>query len=185
LGSNLLKDQGIAALTWSRQLLCTAESAMSSRTSNQSADLLHAELTGAILAALASGQHCDHDLLVLHEHLLVLHERYREMGHVSGDVERVSADACLSCGSQEIPQRTGITEDTYRQSLLRSLASTPARTPLGIAAKLAIACHLNGHFEAAQEDPDGLHDSHIIVSAFFDSMMQARLLPAGQQAPRH
>ena len=151
---------------------------MSSRTSNQSADLLHAELTGAILAALASGQHCDHDLLVLHE-------RYRETGHASGDAARTSADACLSFGSQEIPQRTGIIEDAYRQSLLRSLASTPARTPLGIAAKLAIACHLNGHFEAAQEDPDGLHDSHIIVSAFFDSMMQARLLPVGQQAPRH
>jgi hypothetical protein len=107
------------------------------------------------------------------------------MAHVSADIERMSADACPSCGSQEIPEQTQATEDTDCQSLLRALAGTPARTPLGIAAKLAIACCLNGHFEAAQEDPDGLHDSHIIISAFLDSMMQARLLPVGQQVQRH
>jgi hypothetical protein len=151
---------------------------MSPRKSDQGADLVYSELSGAIIAAPASGHHCDHDLLVLHE-------RVRSTYRASSDAGSLAAFAQFSGGSQDIPKNIGRPEEAYRQTLLRSLASTLARSPVGIAAKLAVACHLNGHFEAAKEVALELHDSRIIISALLDSMMQAQVLPVARQAPRH
>ncbi|CAO3425336.1 hypothetical protein [Azospirillum endophyticum] len=114
-------------------------------------DALYAELLRFAVAALASGTHSDHALLLLHE-------RYRE-----------AEDR----------------EATLRKWLLRSLISTPARTPLGVAVKLTVACRLDGYLDAAQEAFDGPAGSHIIVSALIDSLAQAQLLPTNRSGPRH
>ncbi|MBF5093880.1 hypothetical protein F1643_04635 [Azospirillum sp. INR13] len=90
--------------------------------------------------------------------LLLLHKRYREAE--SG-------------------------EAVQRKWLLRSLISTPARTPLGVAVKLSVACRLGGYLDAAQEASDGPVGSHIIVSALIDSLAQAQLLPTNRSDPRH
>ncbi|UEM07872.1 hypothetical protein JL101_033940 (plasmid) [Skermanella rosea] len=132
-------------------------------------DFLQAELQGAILEALASGRHCDHDLLILHEH-------FRGAGWVPPGRE----------GQGEASAPAG---ETLRRDLLRSLASMPARSVLGIAAKLAVACRLNGHFAAAREAPDGPDGNHVVVSAFIDIVIQSRLLqenpPSGSRPSRH
>ncbi|UEM25305.1 hypothetical protein JL100_035180 (plasmid) [Skermanella mucosa] len=142
---------------------------MPSRKRANDQDFLRAELQGAILEAISSGQHCDHDLLVLHEH-------FRGTGWVPPD-PRGQGEASAPAG------------ETLRRDLLRSMASLPARSVLGIAAKLAVACQLNGHFEAAREAPDGPDGSHVVVSAFIDIVIQYRLLqehpPSGSQPSRH
>lgn len=118
-------------------------------------DALYAELLKFAVAALATGSHSDHALLLLHE-------RYRESEN--GETAR-------------------------RKWLLRSLISTPAQTPLGVAVKLTVACRLDGHLDAAQEAAEGPIGSHIIVSALIDSLAQAELLPqlrpANPSEPRH
>ncbi len=122
---------------------------------------LDAELLSAIAAALASGGHRDHDLLLLHRRLQEM-EQAGEAPRVGAD-ERVAPDDAM---------------DARRRSVLRSLVCTPAHTPLGIATKLAIACAMSGVFEAAQEAPGGPTGPHVILSAFLDAMAQARLLPS-------
>jgi hypothetical protein len=138
---------------------------MASSNGSSRTDPLYAELMSAIVAALASGRHNDH-------HLLLVHERFLEM-----DRERRSQAGPGPSGGEE--------GDAHRRSLLRSFIGTPARTPLGIAAKLAVACYLDGHIEAAQEAPEGPNGSHVIVAAFMDAMAQARLLPAERHGQRH
>ncbi|SMF17299.1 hypothetical protein SAMN02982917_0650 [Azospirillum oryzae] len=132
---------------------------MSSSHGFSNSEALYAELLSFAVAALASGSHSDHALLLLHE-------RYRE-----------SKDG----------------ETARRKRLLRSLISTPAQTPLGVAVKLTVACRLDGHLEAAQEAADGPIGSHVIVSALIDSLAQAHVLsqlrpdlpPTGRKEPRH
>lgn len=122
-------------------------------------EALYAELLNFVVAALATGSHRDHALLLLHE-------RYRES---EGE------------------------EAARRKWLLRSLISTPAQTPLGVAVKLTVACRLDGHLDAAQEAAEGPAGSHIIVSALIDSLAQAQLLPqlrpdlrpTNRNEPRH
>ena len=125
------------------------------------ADHLDAELLSAIAAALASGRHRDHDLLLLHQRLQEM-EQAGALPHADFDESVVLDDSI----------------DTRRRSVLRSLVCTPAHTPLGIATKLAIACAMSGVFEAAQEAPGGPVTPHVILSAFLDAMAQARLLPS-------
>lgn len=125
------------------------------------ADHLDAELLSAIAAALASGRHRDHDLLLLHRRL--------QEGEGAGATPRGGADERVAPDDSM---------DARRRSLLRSLVCTPAHTPLGIATKLAIACAMSGVFEAAQEAPGGPAAPHVILSAFLDAMAQARLLPS-------
>lgn len=126
-------------------------------------DPVHTELSEAIAAALAGGTHLD-------RHLLLLHERLREM-------EQGTAAARAGIAGAQ-PGAPGA--EFQRRSLLRSLVSTPARTPLGIAAKLAVACSIDGCFEAAQVAPDGPRGCHVIVSVFLDVLAQAQLLPAAR-----
>jgi len=56
----------------------------------------------------------------------------------------------------------------------------------------SVHCGINLHQRAIclattrlRQVPDDLHDSHIIVSAFFDSLLQAQLVPADRKAIRH
>ncbi|MBK1840505.1 hypothetical protein JHL17_24180 [Azospirillum sp. YIM B02556] len=114
-------------------------------------ETLYAELLDFAVAALASGTHSDHALLLLHKY-------YQD----AEDGEAVQ-----------------------RKWLLRSLISTPAQTPLGVAVKLTVACRLDGYLDAAQEASDGPLGSHIIVSALMDSLAQAQLLPTNRSNPRH
>ncbi|WP_448207455.1 hypothetical protein [Azospirillum sp. sgz302134] len=125
------------------------------------ADHLNAELLSAIAAALASGRHRDHDLLILHQQLQEVKQ--------AGAMPRVGADESVA------PDHS---MDARCRNVLRSLVCTPAHTPLGIATKLAIACTMSGVFEAAQEAPGGPAAPHVILSAFLDAMTQARLLPS-------
>lgn len=80
-------------------------------------------------------------------------------------------------------------ETAQRKWLLRSLISTPAQTPLGVAVKLTVACRLAGYLDAAQEASEGPVGSHVIVSALIDSLAQAQLLPqprpTNRSDPRH
>lgn len=125
------------------------------------ADHFDAELLSAVAAALASGTHRDHDLLILYRRLC--------------EVKRTGAKEGI--GSAEgVPPADP--KDACHPRALRLLVCTPAHTPLGIAAKLAIVCAMSGVFEAAQEAPDGPVLPHVILSAFLDAMTQARLLPS-------
>lgn len=129
---------------------------MPSKKGKNDQDFLQAELQGAILEAISSGRHCDHDLLVLHEH-------FRGAGWVPP-------------GREGQGEASAPAEETLQHDLLRAMASLPARSVLGIAAKLAVACHLNGHFSAAREAPDGPDGNHMVVSAFINIVIQSRLL---------
>lgn len=121
----------------------------------------HTELSLAIAAALASGTHRD-------RHLLLLHERLREIEQCRATVQ---------AGADRLQTAARSMDIRYR-SLLRSLVSTPARTPLGIAAKFSIACAMDGQFEAAQLAPAGPAGCHVFVSVFLDILAQAQLIPA-------
>ncbi|WP_448205887.1 hypothetical protein [Azospirillum sp. sgz302134] len=122
---------------------------------------LDAELLSAIAVALASGTHRDHELLLIHQRLLEA-ERVGAVTDVGFDDSDASDDSM----------------EAHRRRVLRSLVCMPAHTPLGIAAKLAVACAMSGVFEAAQEAPDGPVAPHVILSVFLDAMTQARLLPS-------
>lgn len=133
-------------------------------------DHLDAELLSAIAAALASGTHRDHSLLIIHEKLRTM-EQAEAIAHVGAHVGATESSA----PSAPI--------EAHRRSVLRSLVCTPAHTPLGIATKLAIACAMSGVFEEAQEAPGGPVAPHVILSAFLDAMAQARLLPSERPSP--
>ena len=96
------------------------------------AEHLHTELMKAIASALASGSHRDQDLLFLCQWI-------QEVGEAEA-MARVR-----SVGSDAPDDTTEI----RCQGLLRSLVCTPAHTPLGIAAKLAIACVMFDVFRIA------------------------------------
>lgn len=135
---------------------------MTSRAGPSGNAFLSSGLADAVAEALATGGHIDHALLVLHA--------------------QISAAGCSIDGASP----PGAVPDPYRQRLLRQLVSTPARTPLGTALKLAVACRLDGHFDAAMEvRTAGIEGSHIIVSAFLDAMAQAQTLPPGARLSPH
>lgn len=142
---------------------------MTLRTRSSTTDFLHGELAEAVAMAVAEGGHRDHPLLLLH---VRFHEAERAWHDAS--------EACDAARDQRDRQALRSRADAleaHRQDLLRRLIGTPARTPLGTALKLAIACDLDSLFDAAQEvPPGGLGGSHVIVSAFLDTMAQARLL---------
>ncbi|GAA4254539.1 hypothetical protein GBZ26_07455 [Azospirillum formosense] len=129
---------------------------------------LHAELMNAIALALASGRHRDQELLFLFQWV-------HEVGQTEAMDHRVRP---LS----EAPDRT---LEMNCRSVLRSLVCTPAHTPLGIAAKLAVACAMFDAFNVAQEAPEGPVAPHVILSAFFDAMAQAQLLPLERPSLSH
>ncbi|UKJ76830.1 hypothetical protein [Azospirillum brasilense] len=129
---------------------------------------LHAELMNAIALALASGRHRDQDLLFLFQWV-------QKVGQTEA-LDRVQSVA------SEAPDRT---TEMDCQSVLRSLVCTPARTPLGIAAKLAVACAMFDAFKMAQEAPGGPVAPHVILSAFLDAMAQAQLLPLERPSLPH
>lgn len=137
-------------------------------------DHLDAELLSAIAAALASGTHRDHSLLIIHEKLRTM-EQAEAIAHAG-------AHAGAHVGATESSALSAPIE-AHRRSVLRSLVCTPAHTPLGIATKLAIACAMSGVFEEAQEAPGGPVAPHVILSAFLDAMAQARLLPSERPSP--
>lgn len=129
---------------------------------------LHTELMNAIASALANGSHRDQDLLFLCQSM-------QEVG------EAEAMTRVRSVGSDAPDDTTKI----RCQGVLRSLVCTPAHTPLGIAAKLAIACVMFDAFRVAQEAPDGPVAPHVILSAFLDAMAQARLLPLERPSLSH
>jgi hypothetical protein len=133
------------------------------------------QLADATTAAIRLGTHLDHDLLLLHEQF-----RNAERTGVVTLNRTVPAEAPENGESVRFQAEL---KAHFRDSLLRSLVSTPARTPLGIALKLAVACDLDGRLSEAQEAAETLSASHVIVAALADAMALSRLLPNENQPP--